>query len=71
MGPSLTEAVMGLSNAERQRRYIERLKSRAKAGERADGLKARCAALEREIAALKAELAGARKRRKPRSSGGR
>jgi hypothetical protein len=45
---------MALSGAERQRRYIERLK--------AQGDAARHAALEAEIATLKAKLAKAKKR---------
>jgi hypothetical protein len=46
---------MALSNAERQRRYVARLKEQAKAGGGGDdALKARCSALEQELAAAKA-----------------
>lgn len=46
---------MGLSNAERQRRYIARLKAKAGGGN-ADALKARCATLEGELARAKAKI---------------
>jgi hypothetical protein len=57
MTPAVTNgAIMGLSNAERQRRYVARLKAQAKAGGDNEALKARCAALEKELATAKAHI---------------
>jgi hypothetical protein len=48
------------TNAERQRRYIARLKAQAKAGQELAAAKARITKLEAEVAKLKAARRAAR-----------
>jgi len=59
---------MGLSSAERQRRYMKRLKARAKTGGDVDRLKARW---EAERATLKAEIAALKASRRTGAAGRR
>jgi hypothetical protein len=56
--PLLTETMVGLSNAERQRRYVARLKEKASTSDEA--LAKKLAAIEEQLAA--SEAAGAKLR---------
>jgi hypothetical protein len=58
---------MGMSNAERQRNYVARLKARAVSNGQVEALQAKCAKLAKDLAAARArirELTGGKKARR-------